>query len=106
MIEPPLLLMDEPLSNLDARLRDDMRLELKRLQRELGVTSVYVTHDQAEALALSNQVAVMKDGSIQQVGRPRDIYEQHRFALRRRALGSANLIGRAWWEKPCAKAAP
>ena len=62
VMEPPLLLMDEPLSNLDAGLREDMRLELKRLQRELGLTAVYVTHDQAEALALSNLGGVMRAG--------------------------------------------
>ena len=92
VIEPPLLLMDEPLSNLDARLRDDMRLELKRMQRELGVTSLYVTHDQAEALALSNRVAVMRDGSIQQVGKPREIYERPRSRFVAEFLGSANLV--------------
>jgi iron(III) transport system ATP-binding protein len=92
VIEPPLLLMDEPLSNLDARLRDDMRLELKRMQRELGVTSLYVTHDQSEALALSNTVAVMRDGRIEQVGKPREIYEQPRSRFVAEFLGSANLV--------------
>jgi iron(III) transport system ATP-binding protein len=92
VVEPPLLLMDEPLSNLDARLRDDMRLELKRMQRELGVTSLYVTHDQAEALALSNLVAVMRDGRIEQVGRPRDIYERPGSRFVAEFLGSANLV--------------
>jgi iron(III) transport system ATP-binding protein len=71
VMEPALLLLDEPLSNLDAKLREDMRFELKRLQRELGLTCVYVTHDQTEALAMSNQVAVMRDGKVEQVGRPR-----------------------------------
>src|SRR6266513_606874 len=74
VVEPPLLLMDEPLSSLDAGLREEMRFELGRLQRELGVTAVYVTHDQAEALALSSIVAIMREGRIEQVGRPRDIY--------------------------------
>ena len=91
-MEPPLLLMDEPLSNLDAQLRDDMRLELKRLQRELGVTAVYVTHDQAEALALSNQVAVMRDGRIVQEGRPREIYEEPRSRFVAEFLGNPNLF--------------
>src|SRR5205085_7876983 len=68
VMEPPLLLLDEPLSNLDAKLRDEMRFELKRLQRELGITGVYVTHDQVEALAMSNRVAVMRDGKIEQIG--------------------------------------
>ncbi len=75
VMEPPLLLLDEPLSNLDAKLREDMRFELKRLQRELGITGIYVTHDQVEALAMSNRVAVMRAGKIEQVGRPREVYE-------------------------------
>src|SRR6266545_218760 len=75
VLEPPILLLDEPLSNLDAKLREEMVFELKRLQRELGLTAVYVTHDQLEALAMSNRVAVMRDGKIEQVGRPREIYE-------------------------------
>ena len=72
---PRLMLLDEPLSNLDAKLRDAMRSELKRLQRELRFTSMYVTHDQVEALALSTRIAVMKHGRIQQIDRPRTIYE-------------------------------
>src|SRR5204863_974877 len=72
VMEPPLMLLDEPLSNLDAKLREEMRFELKRLQRELGITGVYVTHDQVEALAMSNRVAVMRDGRLEQVGHPRD----------------------------------
>jgi iron(III) transport system ATP-binding protein len=74
--EPKLLLLDEPLSNLDAKLRERMRFELKRLQQELGLTTVYVTHDQSEALALSHQIAVMNKGSIIQVGSPREIYRE------------------------------
>src|ERR687895_403734 len=76
VMEPQLLLLDEPLSNLDAKLRDAMRTELKRLQREFNLTTVYVTHDQSEALALSHEIAVMNDGFIVQVGTPRQIYEQ------------------------------
>jgi iron(III) transport system ATP-binding protein len=76
VMEPPLLLLDEPLSNLDAKLRDAMRTELKRLQREFNLTTVYVTHDQSEALALSHEIAVMNDGFIVQTGTPREIYEQ------------------------------
>lgn len=71
---PEVLLLDEPLSNLDARLRLEARTFLKELQQELGVTSVFVTHDQAEALALADRMAVMKDGKIQQVGTPREIF--------------------------------
>lgn len=75
-MEPELLLLDEPLSNLDAKLRERMRFELKRLQRDLGLTTVYVTHDQSEALALSHEIAVMSEGRIRQVGSPREIYER------------------------------
>ena len=76
VMEPQLLLLDEPLSNLDAKLRERMRFELKRIQRELGLTTVYVTHDQSEALALSHLIAVMNEGRIVQIGSPRDIYER------------------------------
>lgn len=76
VMEPELLLLDEPLSNLDAKLRERMRFELKRLQRELGLTTIYVTHDQSEALALSHEIAVMSEGRIRQIGSPRDIYER------------------------------
>ena len=76
VLEPELLLLDEPLSSLDAKLRELMRFELKRLQRELRITTVYVTHDQDEALALSHRVAVMEEGVIRQVGSPREIYER------------------------------
>jgi spermidine/putrescine ABC transporter ATP-binding subunit len=73
---PKVLLLDEPLSNLDAKLREEMRFEIKDLQRRLGITAVYVTHDQAEALALSDRVAVMNQGRIEQVGTPDEIYDQ------------------------------
>ncbi len=90
--EPKLLLLDEPLSNLDAKLREHMRFELKRLQRDLDITSLYVTHDQVEALALSNQIAVMKDGCIQQIGTPREIYEQPANQFVADFIGSTNFI--------------
>jgi multiple sugar transport system ATP-binding protein len=73
--QPSVFLMDEPLSNLDAKLRIQMRVELKRLQKELGVTTLYVTHDQSEATTMADHVAVMADGSLQQVGPPREIYD-------------------------------
>ena len=92
VMEPPLLLMDEPLSNLDAGLREDMRLELKRLQRELGLTAVYVTHDQAEALALSTYVGVMRDGRLEQVARPRALYEHPGSRYVAEFLGAGNLL--------------
>jgi len=73
---PKVLLLDEPLSNLDAKLREEMRFEIKELQRRLDITAVYVTHDQAEALALSDRVAVMNGGQVEQVGTPDEIYDQ------------------------------
>jgi len=90
--QPKLLLLDEPLSNLDSKLREQMRFELKRLQRELGITSLYVTHDQMEALALSNFVAVMKNGVIQQIGTPREIYERPANQFVADFIGSTNFI--------------
>src|SRR5581483_7900629 len=92
VMEPALLLLDEPLSNLDAKLREDMRFELKRLQRELGITCVYVTHDQTEALAMLNEVAVMRDGRVEQVGRPREIYESPKTRFVADFIGTSNFI--------------
>ena len=84
VMEPQLLLLDEPLSNLDAKLRDAMRTELKRLQREFNLTTVYVTHDQTEALSLSHEIAVMSDGFIVQIGTPRaDLRAAHQPVRRR-----------------------
>jgi iron(III) transport system ATP-binding protein len=92
VMEPQLLLLDEPLSNLDAKLRELMRFELKRLQRELRITTVYVTHDQSEALALSHSIAVMNEGRIQQVGPPRDIYERPRSRFVADFVGTTNFL--------------
>ena len=92
VLEPPLLLLDEPLSNLDARLRDEMRFELKRLQRELGVTALYVTHDQAEALGISNVVGVMRAGRLEQVGTPREIYDRPASRFVADFIGAANVL--------------
>ena len=92
VMEPQLLLLDEPLSNLDAKLRERMRFELKRMQREHGLTTVYVTHDQSEALALSHEVAVMNEGRIAQVGSPRDIYERPRNRFVADFVGTTNFI--------------
>jgi iron(III) transport system ATP-binding protein len=92
VIEPPLLLLDEPLSNLDAKLRESLRYELKRLQRELGITSIYVTHDQIEALALSTKIAVMKAGEVVQLGKPRDIYERPNNRFVAEFIGTSNFI--------------
>ena len=91
-MEPQLLLLDEPLSNLDAKLRDRMRFELKRLQREFDLTTVYVTHDQTEALALSHEIAVMNEGRVVQIGTPRQIYEQPRDKFVADFVGSTNFI--------------
>jgi iron(III) transport system ATP-binding protein len=92
VMEPSLLLLDEPLSNLDAKLREDMRFELKRLQREIGVTCIYVTHDQTEALAMSNEIAVMHDGKVEQIGRPREIYEAPRTRFVADFIGTSNFL--------------
>ena len=92
VMEPRLLLLDEPLSNLDAKLRERMRFELKRLQSEFGLTAVYVTHDQSEALALSHEIAVMNEGRIVQIGSPRDIYERPHDRFVADFIGSANFL--------------
>ena len=92
VMEPALLLLDEPLSNLDAKLREKMRFELKRLQRELKITTVYVTHDQSEALALSHQIAVMNEGRIQQIGTPREVYEGPANQFVADFVGNTNFI--------------
>jgi iron(III) transport system ATP-binding protein len=89
---PTVLLFDEPLSNLDAKLRAEMRVELRALQRRLGVTSLYVTHDQEEALAISDRVIVMKVGGIEQIGAPEDIYNRPKTRFVADFVGSANLI--------------
>jgi iron(III) transport system ATP-binding protein len=89
---PQVLLFDEPLSNLDARLRLEMRGELRRIQRQIGLSSIYVTHDQAEALAVSDWIVVMKDGRIVERGRPLDIYRYPRHVFTAQFLGTTNLI--------------
>jgi ABC-type Fe3+/spermidine/putrescine transport system ATPase subunit len=89
---PAVLLFDEPLSNLDAGLRDRMRSEIKLLQSRAGCTSVYVTHDQREALALADRLVVMQGGSVQQVGRAEEVYDEPRTAFVADFLGAANLI--------------
>ena len=92
VFQPSVLLFDEPLSNLDAKLRADMRIELRELQHRLGITSVYVTHDLEEALAMSDRIVVMRDGLISQIGTPDDIYNHPRNAFVADFVGSANLI--------------
>lgn len=92
VMEPQLLLLDEPLSNLDAKLREKMRFELKKIQRELNITTIYVTHDQSEALALSHEIAVMRNGRIMQRGTPRQIYGAPSSEFVADFVGSINFI--------------
>jgi iron(III) transport system ATP-binding protein len=92
VVEPDILLLDEPLSNLDAKLRERMRTELKQLQRRTGITFVYVTHDQAEALALSDQVAVISGGRLQQYGTPFDVYAHPANRMVADFMGLVNLV--------------
>lgn len=92
VIEPDVLLLDEPLSNLDAVLRASMRHELKALQRRLGITTIYVTHDQAEAMVMSDRIAVMRAGRLEQVGTPYEIYEQPATPFVAGFIGAVNLI--------------
>lgn len=90
--KPELLAMDEPLSNLDARLRKSLRQELKKIQHELGVTTLYVTHDQEEALTLSNKIAVFSDGRLEQVGTPQEIYSNPASEFVCSFIGDSNLL--------------
>jgi len=89
---PEILLFDEPLSNLDAQLREEMRSEIRQVHREVGVTAVYVTHDQAEAMALSDRIVVMDEGRVRQVGTPRQLYEEPADARVARLLGRTNVL--------------
>src|SRR5699024_3713707 len=114
VMRPTVMLFDEPLSNLDAALREQMRLEIRRLQRHLGITAVYVTHDQAEAMAMSDRVVVLNEGRIEQVGTPVQIYRRPASAFVASFVGRANmpavrveeigqgraevsLLGTTWW---------
>ena len=92
VIHPDILLMDEPLSNLDAKLRIQMRATIKKVQKKLGITTIYVTHDQEEALAISDRIAVMKNGVIQQVGKPREIYTRPANEFVANFIGTSNFI--------------
>ena len=92
MLEPQVLLFDEPLSNLDAKLRRRMRDDIRELQQKLGLTSVYVTHDQEEALAVSDRIIVMDQGRIAQEGTPADLYERPTDAFVADFIGGANLV--------------
>jgi len=92
VIEPPLVLMDEPLSNLDAKLRLEMRAEIRRIHRELGRSTIYVTHDQDEALSLADRIVVMKDGRVQQIGTPQEVYAQPSNLHVARFMGYRNVL--------------
>ena len=90
--EPDVLLLDEPLSNLDAKLREEMRVELRSLQQRLGMTALYVTHDQVEALAISDIVAVLSEGRVVELGGPRAVYDAPRSRFAAEFVGAANLV--------------
>jgi len=92
VIRPPVLLLDEPLSNLDAKLREEMQIELRQIQRTVGTTTILVTHDQSEALALSDRVAIMNHGRIEQVGRPHEAYENPGSRFVAGFLGKTNVL--------------
>jgi|SRR5436309_10153033 len=92
VINPDVLLLDEPLSNLDAKLRQEVRLEIRQLQRQLGLTTVFVTHDQEEALTVADRLAVMNHGVIAQVGTPRELYDQPRSAFVADFIGKSNFF--------------
>ncbi|HPY94655.1 MAG TPA: ABC transporter ATP-binding protein [Clostridia bacterium] len=90
--EPEVLLLDEPLGALDLKLRQEMQLELKRMQQMLGITFIFVTHDQEEALTMSDIIVVMKDGFIQQIGTPRDVYDEPKSAFVANFIGQSNIV--------------
>ncbi|MEU4567004.1 ABC transporter ATP-binding protein [Micromonospora sp. NPDC023956] len=92
VIRPRTLLLDEPLSNLDAKLREETRTEIRRIQQEAGTTAIYVTHDQAEAMAMSDRIAVMQSGRVQQIGAPQEIYHQPANAFVARFIGRSNVL--------------
>lgn len=97
-VKPRVLLLDEPLGALDLKLRKDMQVELKNIQQRLGITFIYVTHDQEEALTMSDRVVVMKDGEIQQIGTPQDIYNEPKNAFVADFIGESNIIDGVMYE--------
>ncbi|MGH3374111.1 MAG: ABC transporter ATP-binding protein [Actinoallomurus sp.] len=101
VVRPKVLLFDEPLSNLDLKLREQLRLEIKHLQRELGITSIFVTHDQTEALVMSDRIAVMRDGRVEQLGTPDTIYNDPATSFVAEFVGQSNLV-----DGVCATAEP
>jgi len=92
VIEPSVLLLDEPLSNLDAKLREETRLQIRQVQREAGITGIYVTHDQAEAMAMSDRIAVLEAGKVHQIAAPREIYHRPATAFVARFIGNSNVL--------------
>jgi spermidine/putrescine transport system ATP-binding protein len=92
ILKPPVLLLDEPLGALDAKIRKQMQIELKGLQRELGITFIYVTHDQEEAMTLSDRIAVLNSGKLEQLGSPQEIYEKPKTRFVAKFIGECNLI--------------
>jgi putative spermidine/putrescine transport system ATP-binding protein len=92
VVEPGVFLLDEPLSNLDAKLRHEVRIEIRQLQRELGLTTVFVTHDQEEALTLADRLVVMSQGVIQQIGTPAELYEHPANAFVADFIGKSNFL--------------
>ena len=92
VVEPEVLLLDEPLSNLDAKIRERLRSEIRRIQRELGITTIYVTHDQEEAMAVSDRIAVMNIGRVEQIGEPLELYYHPKTDFVARFLGISNIL--------------
>jgi iron(III) transport system ATP-binding protein len=92
VVEPEILLLDEPLSNLDANLREEMRFEIRRLHETFAITTLYVTHDQAEAMVISDRVAVLQDGRVVQIGRPQELFDRPRTRFVAEFIGKANVI--------------
>jgi len=92
VMEPKVLLMDEPLSNLDAKLREQMRTEIRRIQKRLGITSVYVTHDQVEAMTLSDRIVIINNGKVEQIGTPSDVYRKPQTRFVADFIGRANFV--------------
>ena len=92
VMEPGVLLFDEPLSNLDAKLRIQMRTEIRKIQRDVGITAVYVTHDQAEAMSMSDRIVILKDGKIEQMGSPEEVYFTPNSEFSANFIGTANML--------------
>ena len=100
VVQPEILLLDEPLSNLDANLREEMRSEIRRLHNEFGITSIYVTHDQSEAMTTSDRIAVMNKGRIEQIDDPQTLYARPKTRYVAEFIGRSNILdGKAEWQQ-------